>query len=94
MAWTEGACVVDTRTGRVGRITGRSGTRLTLSPLSAGRSWDCPLDRVREATDFERRNADVLDVTWRFWRRRATAAPNPAGATAKGAAPRRSGNAG
>ncbi|MEV1006341.1 hypothetical protein [Streptomyces sp. NPDC049881] len=70
MAWTDGACVVDTRTGRVGRITAQTEERLRLAPLSSGRVWDCPVDAVREATEWEQRNADVLDATWRFWRPR------------------------
>ncbi|TDC20899.1 hypothetical protein E1265_19790 [Streptomyces sp. 8K308] len=68
MAWAEGACVVDTRTGRVGRVTGRRGTRLRLRALNGGRLWECPQDAVRAATEWEQRNADVLDASWRFWR--------------------------
>ncbi|MDT0307096.1 hypothetical protein RM780_08990 [Streptomyces sp. DSM 44917] len=68
MSWADGACVVDLRSGRVGRVVGRAGPRLRLRPLSAGRPWDCPRELVRAATEFEQRNADVLDATWRFWR--------------------------
>jgi hypothetical protein len=68
MSWADGTCVVDTRTGRIGRVTGRAGPRLRLRPLKGGRSWDCPAESVREATEWELRNADVLDATWRFWR--------------------------
>ena len=68
MAWADGAYVVDTRTGRVGRVTGRTGGSLLLVPATGGRTWDCPADAVRAATDWERRNADVLEVTRRFWR--------------------------
>ncbi|MGP4109610.1 hypothetical protein ACTWP5_01660 [Streptomyces sp. 4N509B] len=72
MGWENGACVVDTRTGRVGRVTGETGSHLRLSPLVAGRpAWDCPTESVRAALEFEERNADVLDATWRFWRRTA-----------------------
>ncbi|WP_326597997.1 hypothetical protein [Streptomyces sp. NBC_01803] len=69
MAWADGVCVVDTRSGRIGRITGRAGPRLSLRPLSGGgRTWACPSDAVRAATEWEQRNADVLDANWRFWR--------------------------
>ncbi len=68
MAWTDGACVVDTRTGRVGRVAGRIGPRLRLRPLTRGRTWHCPAEVVRAATEWEQRNADVLDENWRFWR--------------------------
>ncbi|ONK12869.1 hypothetical protein [Streptomyces sp. MP131-18] len=68
MSWADGTCVVDLRSGRLGRVTGRTGSRLHLRPLSGGRPWDCPRGRVRAATEWEQRNADVLDATWRFWR--------------------------
>ncbi|ARQ69808.1 hypothetical protein [Streptomyces marincola] len=68
MSWADGECVVDTRSGRVGRVTGRDGTCLHLRPLSEGRPWDCPQERLRAATEWEQRNADVLDATWRYWR--------------------------
>ncbi|MGK5530730.1 hypothetical protein [Streptomyces sp. URMC 129] len=69
MGWADGVCVVDTRSGRIGRITGRSGPRLRLRPLGGGgRPWACPADAVRAATEWEQRNADVLDANWRFWR--------------------------
>ncbi|WP_059009963.1 hypothetical protein [Streptomyces specialis] len=69
MAWADDACVVDMRSGRIGRITGRTGARLRLRPLAGrGRPWACPADAVRAATEWEQRNADVLDANWRFWR--------------------------
>ncbi|WP_159001583.1 hypothetical protein [Streptomyces sp. SBT349] len=68
MSWANGACVVDKRTGRIGRVSGRAGARLRLRPLQCGRAWDCPPESVRAATEWEQRNADVLDPTWRFWR--------------------------
>ncbi|MDT0342227.1 hypothetical protein [Streptomyces litchfieldiae] len=68
MSWADGACVVDTRTGRVGRVGGRTGPRLHLRPLGGGRPWDCPHEAVRAATEWEQRNADVLEATRRFWR--------------------------
>jgi hypothetical protein len=68
MPWADGACVVDTRTGRVGQVTARLGPRLRLRPLGGGRAWDCPAEAVRRATEFERRNADVLNAARRFYR--------------------------
>jgi hypothetical protein len=71
MGWNSGACVVDTRTGRVGRVMGHVGPYLRLRPLVGGQEWHCPPDTVREAMEWEQRNADVLDANWRFWRRAA-----------------------
>ncbi|RKN11352.1 hypothetical protein [Streptomyces radicis] len=77
MSWADGACVVDKRTGRIGRVTGRVGTRLRLRPLHGGRAWECPPGSVRAATEWEQRNADVLDASWRFWRPASPGAPGP-----------------
>lgn len=66
----EGECVVDTRTGRLGTVTGHTDGYLLLRPLTGAErgEWHCPAECARAAMDWERRNADVLDATWRFWR--------------------------
>jgi hypothetical protein len=74
MSWADGVCVVDTRTGRVGTVTGRTGPRLHLRPLGGGRSWDCPAESARAASEWEQRNADVLETARRFWRMAARGA--------------------
>lgn len=66
--WSTGACVVDTRTGRIGSVRSHAGPYLRLRSLTGGQEWRCPAGSVREATEWEQRNADVLDANWRFWR--------------------------
>jgi hypothetical protein len=69
--WMDGACVVDTRTGMVGRVAGRDGGDLLLRSLTGGGgAWACPPHAVRAAMEWEQRNADVLEASWRFWRPR------------------------
>jgi eukaryotic-like serine/threonine-protein kinase len=45
-----GTCVVDERTGRVGKVMGNIGPNLQLRPLGGGREWECPPREVRRAT--------------------------------------------
>jgi hypothetical protein len=45
-----GAFAVDTRDGRVGRVTGRSGPDVRLRPPGGGPEWDCPPGSVRPAS--------------------------------------------
>lgn len=52
-----GAYVVDTRSGRVGRVMGREGPYLQLRPLGGGVEWDCPPAMARPATRDERLSA-------------------------------------
>jgi hypothetical protein len=52
-----GSYVVDTRTGRVGRVMGHEGPYVQLRPLHGGREWDCPPHAVRAATAAERLRA-------------------------------------
>lgn len=63
-----GTCVVDERTGRVGKVMGNIGPNLQLRPLGGGREWECPPSEVRRATEWEQRHADVLAENYRFWR--------------------------
>ncbi|MCX4233499.1 hypothetical protein ACH4Y0_05250 [Streptomyces sp. NPDC020707] len=52
-----GTYVVDTRTGRVGRVMGHEGPYVQLRPYGGGREWDCLPDAVRGATMAERLSA-------------------------------------
>lgn len=52
-----GAYVVDTSTGRVGRILGLTGPHVRLGPVGGGREWACAPDDLRIATAAERLSA-------------------------------------
>ncbi|MER6995086.1 hypothetical protein [Streptomyces sp. NPDC000410] len=52
-----GAYVIDTDTGRVGRLMGYEGPYAQLRPLGGGREWDCAPDILRIATAAERLSA-------------------------------------
>lgn len=52
-----GAYVIDTRTGRLGRIIGYGSAGLLLRPYGAGRPWSCPAEETRLATVTERLRA-------------------------------------
>lgn len=52
-----GSYVVDIRTGRVGRLVGRSASSLRLRPVGGGREWECEPEKVRAATAAERISA-------------------------------------
>jgi hypothetical protein len=54
---TDGALVVDTRTGRLGYVMGHVGPAVQLRPVAGGREWDADPARVRSATDEERLRA-------------------------------------
>ncbi|WP_328400785.1 hypothetical protein OHS70_25250 [Streptomyces sp. NBC_00390] len=60
-----GSYVVDTRTGRVGRLMGEAGPRLSLRPVGGGLEWECAPDTVRPATDVERISATTAYVNAR-----------------------------
>jgi len=49
-----GAYVVDTRSGRLGRVMGDEGPYVQLRPVGGGREWDVPPEAVRMATPAER----------------------------------------
>ncbi|SDM80752.1 hypothetical protein [Streptomyces wuyuanensis] len=52
-----GAYVVDSGTGRVGRVLGLGGPYVRLAPFGGGREWDCALGELRLATAAERLSA-------------------------------------
>ncbi|MFD5077846.1 hypothetical protein [Streptomyces sp. NPDC058371] len=52
-----GAYVVDTRTGRVGIVTGHEGPCVQLRPYGGGKEWDGDPDALRTATVTERLSA-------------------------------------
>lgn len=52
-----GALVVDTRDGRVGTVTLRTGAGVRIRPLTLGAPWDAPVERVRPPTPAERLRA-------------------------------------
>ncbi|MFF1447388.1 hypothetical protein ACFVYF_04350 [Streptomyces sp. NPDC058274] len=52
-----GAYVVDTRTGKVGVVTGHEGPYVRLKPYGGGKEWDCAPDALRVATMAERLSA-------------------------------------
>ncbi|MFH8606260.1 hypothetical protein ACH4D5_02035 [Streptomyces sp. NPDC018029] len=52
-----GAYVVDTRSGRVGRVMGHEGPYVQLRPYGGGREWDCAPEAIRTATAAERLRA-------------------------------------
>lgn len=60
-----GSYVVDTRTGRVGRLMGEAGPFLSLRPVGGGLEWECAPDRVRPATAAERISATTAYVNAR-----------------------------
>jgi hypothetical protein len=60
-----GSYVVDIRTGRVGRLVGRSGASLRLRPVGGGRVWECEADQARPATAAERISATTAYVNAR-----------------------------
>ncbi|KAF3465299.1 hypothetical protein [Streptomyces sp. Tu 3180] len=52
-----GACVVDTRTGRIGIVMGHEGPYVRLRPYGGGREWDAAPGAVHRATPAERLRA-------------------------------------
>ncbi|MEV0599715.1 hypothetical protein AB0I82_10510 [Streptomyces sp. NPDC050315] len=65
MSAAVGSYVVDTRTGKVGRVMGSEGPYLQLRPVGGGREWDCVPDAVRIATASERLSAATAYVNAR-----------------------------
>lgn len=63
----EGACVVDTRSGRVGRVMGQVGPHLQVRPLPGGREWSCPPEYARVAEEWEVRHADLCEEAVQHW---------------------------
>ncbi|MEU2154225.1 hypothetical protein ABZ532_04235 [Streptomyces sp. NPDC019396] len=52
-----GSYVIDTNTGRMGRVMGHLGPYVQLRPIGGGREWDCAPDALRVATMAERISA-------------------------------------
>ncbi|MFD7228167.1 hypothetical protein [Streptomyces sp. NPDC059881] len=52
-----GSYVIDTSTGRMGRVMGYEGPYVQLRPIGGGREWDCAPEAVRTATAMERLHA-------------------------------------
>ncbi|MEJ8657216.1 MULTISPECIES: hypothetical protein [Streptomyces] len=52
-----GSYVIDTSTGRMGRVMGYEGPYVQLRPIGGGREWDCAPEVVRAATAMERLRA-------------------------------------
>lgn len=59
--WARGALVVDTGTGRTGRVMGSVGPYLQLRPPGGGREWDADPARVRAADHNERLRAGLIE---------------------------------
>ena len=59
--WARGALVVDTETGRTGRVMGSEGPYLQLRPPGGGREWDTDPARVQAAPDSERLRANLIE---------------------------------
>jgi hypothetical protein len=60
-----GAYVVDTRSGRLGRVMGHEGSYVQMRPVGGGREWDVPPEAVRMATPAERLSAGTAYVNAR-----------------------------
>jgi hypothetical protein len=60
--WRTGALVVDTETGRTGRVMDSVGPYLQLRPPGGGREWDADPNRVRPADAAERQRAYVVEL--------------------------------
>ncbi len=60
-----GSYVVDTHTGRVGRLVGESGSSLSVRPVGGGQAWECEPEQVRPATTAERISATTAYVNAR-----------------------------
>ncbi|MEU2113106.1 hypothetical protein [Streptomyces sp. NPDC019507] len=52
-----GAYVVDTGTGRVGRVIALTEAWVRLGPVGGGREWGCGIAELRPATAAERLSA-------------------------------------
>ncbi|MFJ6629869.1 hypothetical protein ACIQMR_00475 [Streptomyces sp. NPDC091376] len=52
-----GSYVIDTSSGRMGRVMGYEGPYVQLRPIGGGREWDCAPEVVRPATAMERLRA-------------------------------------
>jgi hypothetical protein len=59
MTYRIGVYVVDTRSGRLGQLMGKTGPYANLRPPRGGREWDCPPQALRLATREEREAAGV-----------------------------------
>ncbi|MGW7370190.1 hypothetical protein ACWGI8_43945 [Streptomyces sp. NPDC054841] len=60
-----GSYVVDTSTGRVGRVMAYMGPYAQLRPIGGGREWDCVPEALRIATAMERLRAATAHVNAR-----------------------------
>ncbi|MBB1243952.1 hypothetical protein GL263_10345 [Streptomyces durbertensis] len=60
-----GAYAVDTRTGRVGRVSTRAGGTVLLRLPGGGPPWECPAADLRPATAADRLRARVTELNWR-----------------------------
>jgi hypothetical protein len=56
-----GALVVDTATGKAGRVMGRVGPGVQLRPPGGGREWDAEPENVRPADEDEHLRASVME---------------------------------
>ncbi|MGK5448588.1 hypothetical protein [Streptomyces radiopugnans] len=57
-----GSYVVDSRSDRVGQVTGAVGGLVRLRPPGGGPAWDCPADALRPAGTCEELRARVTEI--------------------------------
>ncbi|MDG9702703.1 hypothetical protein [Streptomyces sp. DH37] len=57
-----GSYAVDSRSDRVGQVTGTAGGLVRLRPPGGGREWDCPADALRPAGTGEELRARVTEI--------------------------------
>ncbi|WP_439940039.1 hypothetical protein [Streptomyces sp. BBFR115] len=62
------AVMVDSRTGRIGRVMGNEGPYVQLRPLNGGREWDVPPDQLRAPTPAEEMSVKVAVANGRWGR--------------------------
>lgn len=62
------AVMVDSRTGRIGRVMGSEGPYVQLCPLNGGREWDVPPDQLRAPTAAEEMSVKVAVANGRWGR--------------------------
>ncbi|WP_372346682.1 hypothetical protein [Streptomyces sp. KL116D] len=60
-AWSAGALVVDTETGKTGRRWAASAVRPAEAARTGGREWDADPDRIRPADDAEQLRAGLIE---------------------------------
>jgi hypothetical protein len=62
-----GSYAVDTRTDRVGKVTGADGSYVRLRPPAGGQEWDVPPEALRPAGTLEELRAKVTEINKDRW---------------------------